>query len=1156
MEHLDMEHLDMERIIWRMVALCLFVVWTKPATCGEVELYLLSGQSNMSGVAKAENLPADAPRVVPHAFFHFGRAWKPLDLDKTRTAQRKLEFGPELGLALETAAKDRPVYIAKYAASGMGLHHGWHAGRWSGEELAPNRRNFYPGRDAKDENQGQLYRGMLKKFQMAIEQLKRDGHTPVIRGFVWMQGEQDSKHSVSATTYAANLGRLHRRLAEDLGIEGELPLVFGQVLPHQPAASRFTHRDEIREQMKKVGELPNAKMVSTDGFGLRSDKVHYNAAGQLRLGREFARELRSLRKAAGNATGETTSAPTVTKTITTIPAFFAAHCTKCHNAEENKSGVNFDALTDFRLENAEHWQEVLGNIQRGDMPPEDAAQPTDKNRRRFLSSIRARLDRLYADSSERDFRLTRLTNSQIAWSLRDLLKIDRDFSGDLIEDPVGKRGESLQSSLELTGGHMELYLSALQNAVQLAVPDLDDAPAPYLLRGNDWEKQHYLNRNDLAHGPRRKHKRYRGPKWLEDKFEVPLPPNHFFRIYVDDNRPEGQFRARISVRNEPPQDGGDFARHEFSLFFDKGFKSAMHTIGSFTVEAKPGTQVFEVFGNIYDFPGVDPAPLAEGEQPYGISAHFKYRFLTIQNCSPLHSPSDKPVTNPDWVIRGDGHFVRADDRWIDAWGEEFGRKNWLKRSHGGSDHTTNGKPSVYKDVMKDTSYAVIERIEFEMPWQWPPASVLPFLEGGQLSEAAIAREVKVFAQRAWRRPLTDDEGRELDAITAAKLKSAESNTDALRDLLMTVLADTRFLFYTDVEDSIRLQNFELVSRLAGFLWRTTPDRRLAQLADRDGPIRDEELAIEVRRMIADRRSERFVTDFTSAWMAFSKLDQIAINPNYYRQWNPKFKEYMKLEAIAFLSTLLHEDLSCLNCLSSDFVVVNDMMAKYYGMPTPDSGHRFSRVPAPERRGSALTQAAFLMAHSDGEDAHAVNRGLWLRSRLLGDPARNPPPGVPGLADLDARTPGAGGLSTKERLARHRTGICYDCHRDIDPWGVAMEAYDATGMFRQRILRLTPGEKIKRRNLPVVNETEIRGRTVAGMDELRALLREQHADDFARGFSGAMFSFALGRPLNYREDDAVTAITNQFKQNKHRMADLIEAIVLRPEFRHPNGDAVR
>ncbi|MBT7923915.1 MAG: DUF1592 domain-containing protein [Opitutae bacterium] len=834
----------------------------------------------------------------------------------------------------------------------------------------------------------------------------------------------------------------------------------------------------------------------------------------------------------------------------TIASFFKDHCTKCHNAKKKKGGINFLKLTDFRLENAKHWQEALDNLQRGDMPPEESIQPSIANRKAFVAQVLKELDHVYAGSDKRDFRFSRLTNSQIAWSLRDLLQIDRDFSGDLIEDPAGKHGESLQSELELTAGHMEVYLNALQKAVDLAVPDLNNPPKTYVLHGNDWEKQHYLNRNDLAHGNRRKHRRYRGPQWLGDDFEVPVPPNHFFRIYVDDNRQQGPFRVRIKVRNEPPQKGGDLAKHEFSLFFDRGFKSPQHTIDSFKVEAKQGPQEFEVFGNVFDFPGVDPAPVSK-EDPYGITAHFHYRFLTVQNTSPLTSPSDKPVTNKDWVTKGDAHFIRADDRWTDAWGQDFAKTNWLKPSHAGSDHPTRGKPAVYKEVMKDTSYAVIERIEFDLPWQWPPASVQPFLKDGKLDDDAIAAGLKSLAKKAWRRPLTEGEAKELDALIDDTLKNAESKSDALRDLLMAVFADTRFLFYSDVEKKQTMQNHELVGRLAAFLWRSVPDQQLFDLASRNGPITDPELSAEVKRMLADSRSDRFISDFTSSWAGFPKLEQIAINPNYYRWWNPKYKDYMRLEPAAFLKTLLREDLSCLNCLSSDFMVINDVMAKYYGAPLPGSGHRFSKVPAIEGRGGILTQAAFLLAHSDGEDAHAVNRGVWLRGRLLGDPPRDPPPEVPDLSDLDKADPDAAGLSTKDRLSVHRKGICLDCHADIDPWGIAMESLDAAGKFRDKILRLTPEHKIKKRSLRVIDETEVRGSSVKGMVELKKLLREKHAKDFARGFSSSMLSFALGRPLSYQEDKALAHLTSEFEKSDYRMASLIDEIVRLPAFRHPN-----
>ena len=123
-------------------------------------------------------------------------------------------------------------------------------------------------------------------------------------------------------------------------------------------------------------------------------------------------------------------------------------------------------------------------MQRGDMPPEDGDQPSAEDRQAFIALVRLKLDRVYADAGTRDFRFTRLTNQQIAWSLKDILKIDRDFSRDLIEDPVGPHGESLQSTLELTGGHMEVYLSVLQKAVEAAVPDLVNPPEMYSVNGN------------------------------------------------------------------------------------------------------------------------------------------------------------------------------------------------------------------------------------------------------------------------------------------------------------------------------------------------------------------------------------------------------------------------------------------------------------------------------------------------------------------------------------------------------------------------------------------------------------------------------------------------------------------------------------------------
>lgn len=266
-----------------------------------VDVYLLAGQSNMQGIGKIADLPASVPHQIPYAYFWNQREFEPLVLSNTKTSTRITEFGPEVGFALATARAHHPVYLVKYHASGMPLHFGWNGNNWIGESVAPGRRNFYPGKAPGDESTGTLYIAMRSEFRKAVQSLADAGLTPKIRGMLWMQGEQDSKHQVSATSYAASLKLLRQRLAEDLDLGEELPLVFGQVLPHYPPLERFTHRDEIRAQMAacdfrsgKPEAMKNTIMVSTDGLPLLPDTVHYDAAGQLELGLKFGRAMTGL----------------------------------------------------------------------------------------------------------------------------------------------------------------------------------------------------------------------------------------------------------------------------------------------------------------------------------------------------------------------------------------------------------------------------------------------------------------------------------------------------------------------------------------------------------------------------------------------------------------------------------------------------------------------------------------------------------------------------------------------------------------------------------------------------------------------------------------------------------------------------------------------
>lgn len=288
----------------RSFFLFLLFIGTVPCFGEKVFVYLLGGQSNMEGSGTLDSVSGQFPDTVPHCqYFSTNGALLPYQPGKTETAGNAKRFGPELGMALNLGEKEKPAILLKYAVSGMPLHPGWNGSKWKGEPLAAGRRNFFPGKNADDPNQGTLYQGMLQRFKNGLAAVEAAGDEPVVAGFFWMQGEQDSKNEISATSYAHNLALLRDRLQADLGLirKGPLPLIFGQVLPHEPALERFTHRHEIREQMNAADQdsgkreaIPMARMVSTDGFSLLKDTVHYDGEGQLKLGKAFLTGLRSL----------------------------------------------------------------------------------------------------------------------------------------------------------------------------------------------------------------------------------------------------------------------------------------------------------------------------------------------------------------------------------------------------------------------------------------------------------------------------------------------------------------------------------------------------------------------------------------------------------------------------------------------------------------------------------------------------------------------------------------------------------------------------------------------------------------------------------------------------------------------------------------------
>jgi hypothetical protein len=193
----------------------------------------------------------------------------------------------------------------------------------------------------------------------------------------------------------------------------------------------------------------------------------------------------------------------------------------------------------------------------------------------------------------------------------------------------------------------------------------------------------------------------------------------------------------------------------------------------------------------------------------------------------------------------------------------------------------------------------------------------------------------------------------------------------------------------------------------------------------------------------------------------------------------------------------------------------------------------------QHRGGLLSQGAILAGHSDGTQAHAIKRAVWLRARLLGDPPPPPPPNVP---RLDSAAPGAAGLTLKERLERHRDDpSCMDCHRGIDPYGVAFERYDATGRWHAA---RAGGEPIDATSiLPD-------GTAVDDVAGLQAYLRERRSEDFVAALIEHVFAYALGRDVHFGDEEELRALRERVRAGGDTMRAVIRAVALSPSFTQP------
>ena len=449
----------------------------------------------------------------------------------------------------------------------------------------------------------------------------------------------------------------------------------------------------------------------------------------------------------------------------------------------------------------------------------------------------------------------------------------------------------------------------------------------------------------------------------------------------------------------------------------------------------------------------------------------------------------------------------------------------------------------------------VDWIEIEGPLyeQWPPKShtTLFFKGKDAVEDRRYVQEMfSRFLPRAFRRPIEDAEIERVVDLIDRELERGLPFREAVKLGLVYTLTSPGFLYLSEPatqDESGKLTDYELASRLSYFLWSSMPDRRLFDLAKTGRLVDGDMLNREVDRMLDDSKSRALVDGFAAQWLKINEFldfqpDQ-RIYPAFHREYDSDLRDFMAQEPLAFFEEIYRNELSLLNIIDSDFVVVNEPLAKFYGLDGV-RGDEFRRVElSPDsRRGGLLAQAGVHLRGSDGIRTKPVNRGVYVREVLFNDPPDPPPPNA---GEVEPNIEGER-LTVRQRLLQHQQiEACAGCHRGIDCYGLALENFDVTGAWRER----QNGEEFLGRNTPAIDAsgTLPNGRAFADFAEFKTLLLEQR-NRFRRAIAEKLFLYALGRPVDVRDRSTIESVAERMSENGDTFRSAVHALVESEVFR--------
>jgi cytochrome c5 len=415
-------------------------------------------------------------------------------------------------------------------------------------------------------------------------------------------------------------------------------------------------------------------------------------------------------------------------------------------------------------------------------------------------------------------------------------------------------------------------------------------------------------------------------------------------------------------------------------------------------------------------------------------------------------------------------------------------------------------------------------------------------------DAACARTIaSTLVKHAFRRPATPSDVASLMQFYQEGRSDGGTFDDGIEAVVQRVLADPEFVCRLEPEPaglaagkSYRVSDLALASRLSFFLWSSVPDDQLIDLATQGKLKNPAVLEEQVRRMLADPKSEALVDNFTGQWLGVRSLQSSEPVVNLFPDFDDNLRSAFEREIDLFFGSIVHEDRGILDLLTADYTFVNERLAKHYGIPDI-YGPQFRRVTLPpdlDMRRGLLGKGALLTETSAAARTSPVTRGKWFEKTFLGLSPPDPPPNVPQIKDKPADATGNAKTPTmRETMELHHTNpVCASCHKIFEPIGLALENFDAVGAWRTQ----DEGSPIDATGV-LVDGTKLNG-----VSSLRdALVR--YAPQFERVVTEELLTYALGRGVEYQDMPMLRSIVRDSASSNYKFSSLVLGIVRSPAF---------